>query len=96
MSVIDLVTPRHFNLYGELLAIIGHTHPALGDPPPPLYAVSCRWVRKGKRTRLQTWYQTLAVGEPLPTLPLWLTEDLAVPLRLEESYEQACNDLWIT
>ena len=96
VSIIDLVTPRHFNLYGEMLARIGHADPALGDPPPPVYAASCRWVKKGKRTRLQTWYQTLAVGEPLPTLPLWLTEDLAVPLRLEDSYEQACNDLWIT
>lgn len=32
---------------------------------------------------------------PLPTLPLWLTENLVVPLDLEQSYEQACHDLWI-
>jgi hypothetical protein len=28
-------------------------------------------------------------------LPLWLAEDLVVPLDLEASYEQACHDLWI-
>jgi hypothetical protein len=31
-----------------------------------------------------------------PTLPLWLREDLVVPLNLEVSYEQPCHDLWIT
>jgi hypothetical protein len=28
-------------------------------------------------------------------LPLWLSRDLVVPLNLEQSYEQACSDLWI-
>jgi hypothetical protein len=27
---------------------------------------------------------------PLPTGPLWLADNLAVPLELEESYEQSC------
>jgi len=34
--------------------------------------------------------------KPLPTLPLWLREDLVVALDLEPSYEQACSDLWIS
>jgi hypothetical protein len=37
----------------------------------------------------------LTVGQPLPTLPLWLTDTLYVPLDLERSYEQACDDLSI-
>jgi hypothetical protein len=41
------------------------------------------------------WSQVLAIGQPLPTLPLWLTQDLVVPLDLERSYEQVCSDLWI-
>ena len=36
------------------------------------------------------------LGQPLPTLPLWLNAELVVPLDLEQSYEQACHDLWIT
>jgi hypothetical protein len=95
VSIVDLVTVRHFNLYAELLALIGHSDPTLGAEPPNLYAASCRWVEKGKRTLLETWSHALTVGQPLPTLPLWLTEDLAVPLDLEQSYEQACHDLWI-
>ena len=31
---------------------------------------------------------TRTVGRPLPTLPCWLADDLAVPLELEESYEE--------
>ena len=51
-SIVDLVTVRHFNLYAELLAFIGHNDPTLGATPPPLYAASCRWTRKGKQTLL--------------------------------------------
>jgi hypothetical protein len=95
VSIVDLVTVRHFNLYAELLTLIGHSDPTLGDEAPDLYASSCRWVRRGKRTLLEAWSHVLAVGQPLPTLPLWLSEVLVVPLDLERSYEQACNDLWI-
>jgi hypothetical protein len=95
VSIVDLVTIKYFNLYTELLAAIGHTDPTLGDPPPHLYAASCRWTRQGKRTLLEAWSHVLTPGEPLPTLPLWLSRDLVVPLNLEQSYEQACSDLWI-
>ncbi len=95
VSIVDLVTVGQFNLYAELLTLIGHSDPTLGTEPPHLYAASCRWRRNGKRTLLEAWSHVLAVGQPLPTLPLWLTEDLVVPLDLERSYEQACSDLWI-
>jgi len=95
VSIIDFVTVRKFNLYSELLTFIGHTDPTFGESPPPLYAASCRWTMKGDRTILEAWSHELIVGQPLPTLPLWLSRDLVVPLNLESSYEQACNDLWI-
>jgi hypothetical protein len=31
----------------------------------------------------------------LPTLPLWLADDFAVPLELEASYEDTCRALRI-
>lgn len=96
VSIVDVVTPRQFNLYAELLRFIGQNDPTLGEPPPHLYATSCRWRPWEKRMLLQTWSHKLALGHPLPTLPLWLTGTLAVPLDLEQSYEQACHDLWIT
>jgi len=90
--LVDVVTVRAFNLYAELLGLIGQRDPALGEEPASLYAVSCRW-RPGTTGRLEAWYQPLTVGQPLPTLPLWLSEELAVPLALEESYEQTYRDL---
>lgn len=95
VSIVDVVTTRQFNLYAELLQFLGQGDPTLGEPLPHLYAVSCKWRPQGKRMLLQTWSHPLAIGEPMPTLPLWLTGTLAVPLDLEPSYEQACHDLWI-
>jgi hypothetical protein len=95
VSVVDLVTVRHFNLYADLMAFVGQHDPTLGAEPPPIYAASCRWVVGEKRAKLETWSHGLAVGRPLPTLPLWLSDTLAVPLDLEQSYEKACDDLSI-
>jgi hypothetical protein len=97
VSVVDVDTDRHANLYAELMARLGSSDPTLGADPPGIYAATCRLCLSpsGQRTRLQTWSRPLAVGQPLPTLPLWLTADLAIPLDLEASYEKACADLGI-
>lgn len=95
VSIVDLVTIRQFNLYVELMKFLGQTDPTLGGEPPAIYAASCRWVRGETRARLETWSHALAVGQPLPTIPLWLTAVLSVPLDLEQSYEKACEDLSI-
>jgi len=31
------------------------------------------------------------VGQPLPLLPLWLAENVAVPLELEATYQGTCR-----
>ena len=95
LALVDLVTTRQFNLYAELLEWIGQHDPALGAEPPATYAVSLRFQKPRGRTRLQTWPHPLVVGQPLPTLPLWLSPDLAVPLDLEASYEDTCRALRI-
>ena len=97
VSIVDLVTVRHSNLYADLLEFVGHADAdtTMGEHPPTIYAASCRWVERGKKTILETWSFTLAVGQPLPTLPLWLAPELVVPLNLEASYERVCHDLWI-
>ena len=96
VSVVDLVTVRRFNLYAQLMEFVGHPDGTMSNEEPPIYAASCRWVTKGTRARLEAWSHTLVVGQPLPTLPLWLREDLVMALDLEPSYEQACSDLWIS
>jgi hypothetical protein len=96
VSIVDLVTVRHFNLYAQLMEFIGHPDDTMSNEEPPIYAASCRWVTRGTRARLEAWSHTLIVGQPLPTLPLWLRDGLSIALDLEQSYEQACSDLWIS
>lgn len=93
VSIVDVVTSRHFNLYAELLALIGQRDQTLGPEPPPIYAAACRWIPHGVKHLLQTWSHTLRIGEPLPTLPLWLGEHLCIPLELEPPYEETCRVL---
>jgi hypothetical protein len=95
VTIVDLVTTRNFNLYADLLELIGQTDPSLGTEPPSLYATACRATRESETWRLEIWAQALALGRPLPTLPLWLADNLAVPLDLEESYEETCRVLRI-
>jgi hypothetical protein len=94
VSIVDLVTIRPFNFYAELLTFIGQAGLA-PDPPSPLYAAACRWKPSARAARLQTWAHSLTVGQPLPILPLWLADNLAVPLELEASYEETCRILRI-
>jgi hypothetical protein len=90
--LVDVVTTRNQNLYEELLDHLGQSDPA-SDPEQPLYSAACRLTKPKTDWLLETWAQSLTLGQPLPTVPLWLADDLAIPLELEESYEQSCNIL---
>ncbi len=100
VTIVDLVTIRAFNLYGELLDLIGQSDPALAEAPPAIYAVACRAAKAGAKPRdpwrLETWLHPFQIGQPLPTLPLWLADNFSVPLELEESYEETCKVLRIS
>ena len=61
--------------------------------PPSQYAAACRWKRADEAWRFEAWTHALALGQPLPTLPLWPADDFAVPLELEASYEETCRIL---
>jgi hypothetical protein len=94
--MVDVVTARHANLYAELLARFDQTDPRLGDPPAPLYAVTLRGRKpKKRRPLLDAWFFPLPVGQPLPTIPLWLGPDRRIELPLEPSYQEVCRLLRI-
>jgi hypothetical protein len=48
----------------------------------------------GARLRItrhsRAWTHALVIGQPLPLLPLWLADNLAVPLELEATYDETC------
>ena len=93
VAIVDPVTERSANLYAELAARLGAGPPAIASAS--IYAVSCRGIAARGRWRVEAWQHELAVGSPLPTLPLWLTESLYVPLELESTYEDTCRGLRI-
>jgi hypothetical protein len=93
--VVDTVTTRRADLHAAILALLD----ADADTeamPANLSAVSYRAIDREEETQqLQVWPASLALGQPLPTLPLWIAADLSVPLDLEASYQTTCDDLRI-
>lgn len=101
VSLVDLVTTRRANLYAELLQRLGRDDPRLGSEPPPLYAVTLRTRPREPRPKhrpgqwLDAWFYPMQLGEPLPTIPIWLSPTQSVLLALESSYEATCRALRI-
>ena len=96
VSIVDLVTIRQFNLYADLLELIRGSDPTLGAQPTGLYAVTVRGRKRSrKRSLIDTWFYPMTLGQPLPTVPIWLEIDLPVLLDLETSYEETCRLLRI-
>jgi hypothetical protein len=92
--VVDTVTTRRADLNAAILALLGAE--AGAAVPPGLSAVSYRAVGQEDETQqLQLWPALLALGQPLPTLPLWIAADFSVPLDLDASYRATCADLRI-
>jgi len=95
VSIVDVVSTMDFNLDAELMNFVRRTDPALGNDPPPMYAVTARARYEGHRKLMDNWYHPLTVGQLLPTLPIWLNEFWAISLDLEASYEETCRTLRI-
>ena len=97
VSLVDVVTIRDFNLYADVLEFIGGHDPALEGRPPSLYAVTIRGrKRPRRRSLLESWFHPMQIGQPLPTLPIWLDDDWNIDLELESSYEETCRFLRIS
>ena len=93
--VVDTVTTRRADLNAAILSLLG-VEAGTAAPPPGLSAVAYRAVGREEETQqLQLWQAPLALGQPLPTLPLWIAADFSVPLDLEASYQATCTDLRI-
>lgn len=93
VAIVDPVTTESANLYHEFLDLLRARDEV--SLPTATYAVAFRPRQSGTRWRLDAWQYELAIGQSLPTLPLWLTDKICVPLELEASYEEACRALRI-
>lgn len=95
VAIVDVVTARSFNLYAELLGFLNVSDPTVSNPPTPIYVAACRGTMPRKRWQFEGWHRPLTIGERLPTIPVWLSDEVHIPLDLELSYEEACRSLRI-
>jgi hypothetical protein len=88
--LVDVVTERPADLHGELLARLGGAGSAAGESP--LFASAYRLVERDGAAAVDAWREPVAVGQPLPTVPLWLRGGLCLPVELEATYERTCDE----
>jgi hypothetical protein len=91
--VVDTVTNRSAELHNDLCELLGLPAGMRWASPTGLHVVAYRVTKQGDQHQLDAWPFPLALGEPLPTVPLWLAPDLAMPLELELTYADACESL---
>ena len=89
--IVDVVTERLTSLHRALVERIDPR--ATSTLAADLYTVAYRPVSRDGDPGLELWEEPLTIGQRLPTMPLWLDDDLCVPLDLDASYERACHDL---
>lgn len=89
LVVVDVVTDRRANLHAALMARIG-TPGATAEPD--LYAASYRRIEREGKRELDVWLESLAVGQVLPTVPLWLPGPMSVRVDLEFAYERTLSE----
>jgi hypothetical protein len=91
LIVVDIVTNQRANLHNELLHFI-EVDPGLEFlSEQTLYAAGYCPMRRGEQEGLDICRRPLALGAPLPTLPLRLTGDLFLPVDFEAAYLEACR-----
>jgi hypothetical protein len=95
--LVDVVTARTANLHEELFAVLDvKSRRRAWKSRTGLYATAYRALTVRNKPRIEVWPETLALGEALPTVPLWLALDLPIPVRLEDSYLATCRSLRIS
>lgn len=90
LVVVDIVTGRQKNLHNELIHFLGQKAEFELDASVTLSVVSYRSVRR-QEEEIEVWPFPLALGQPLPRVPLPLGEELCVPLDLEVTYTDICR-----
>ena len=80
----DIITWQQMSIF--------HSARALAKTKKPeLYAAAYRSCPGTADRRLEIWLVPMSIGKLLPTLPLWIGPDHAVPLHLEQAYRRACK-----
>jgi hypothetical protein len=88
--MIDIVTHRRGNLHNETLRVMEAAED-LHLLDASLYAVAYQPLRRDNVDEVSIWHSRLALGQPLPVLPLGLRADLVIPVDFEAAYVEVCH-----
>lgn len=91
LIVIDVMTRRRANLHQQILELLGQGENTGLPAEAFLYAVAYRPIVRNGAEQIEIWPSALAVGEPLPVLPLALNAEICLPIDLEATYTTACH-----
>ncbi len=91
LVVLDVVTNRQGNLHNELIDMLGLGAAFWLPAEQSLYTVAYRPLNEAGQGRIETWPTALAVGQPLPTVPLSLEAEHCLAVDLEAAYGEACQ-----
>jgi hypothetical protein len=91
LIVMDIVTNRRANLHNEIMRVMEAPDHLDFPAEVTLYATAYRPARRAQEEQIDLWKRPLALGEPLPQLPLRLTGDVFVPVDFEAAYQEACR-----
>jgi len=89
LIIVDVVTERGGSLHNELL---GRFDPAAIRIESELYAAAYHAVEREGQAALDVWQYALELGAELPTMPLFLTGGVCLPVDLGRSYGRTCAE----
>ena len=95
LVMVDILAPPFFNLHNQLLEALdiktGHLKE---NKETPLYCAAYHQILdEENKPTIEFWRYSLKVGDLLPELPLFITSEIAVPVNLERTYMDSCDDL---
>jgi hypothetical protein len=91
LVLIDIVTHRRANLHNEILRVMEAAADLYLPADVSLYATAYQPLHHDGKDEIRLWHSRLALGQPLPTLPLALRADLVIPVEFEATYAEACR-----
>jgi hypothetical protein len=92
LVIVDVVTERQANLHDELIRLLGQPAAFAFPHAAPLYVTAYRPGKTESAEQVEIWPYALALGQPLPTVPLALRGVATVPVDLESAYATTCSD----
>jgi Protein of unknown function (DUF4058) len=91
LIIVDVVTSRQGNLHNELIDLLGLDAGYRMPAQESLYSVAYRPLHVEGTDRFDTWPVAMAVGQPLPAMPLSLAADHCIRVDLGGAYEETCQ-----